>query len=260
MLTIDRLSFSYGAVQALREVKMTMADGRVTCIMGRNGVGKTTLLKNLMGILRPSSGKVEAGGMDLTWMSSHQHARAGMALVAQGRQIFPKLSVEENLRVGLSALEPPRGMFSKLAASLTSSNSGSDSLRPQSPNGKHREIPAMIYDLFPVLKTMGRRMGGDLSGGQQQQLAIARALVGQPKILLLDEPTEGIQPNIITQIGHVLHHLVDQMGMTVVLVEQYLDFVKEFGHQFYIMNRGRVVAEGPTTDLSPEIIRSHLSV
>ncbi len=265
MLTIDRLSFSYGAVQALREVTMTMADGKVTCVMGRNGVGKTTLLKNLMGILRPSSGSIEAGGIDLTWLSSHQHARAGMAFVAQGRQIFPKLSVEENLRVGLSALSTTRRVIPKWARDLVpgaSKSSGPESLRPQAPaaNGRPREIPEMIYELFPVLKTMGRRMGGDLSGGQQQQLAIARALVGQPKILLLDEPTEGIQPNIITQIGHVLHHLVDQMGMTVVLVEQYLDFVKEFGHQFYIMNRGRVVAEGATSELSPEIIRSHLSV
>jgi urea transport system ATP-binding protein len=265
MLTIDRLSFAYGAVQALREVKMTMADGRVTCIMGRNGVGKTTLLKNLMGILRPSSGSVQAGGMDLTRLSSHQHARAGMALVAQGRQIFPKLTVEENLRVGLSALGTTRRVVPKWARALMPGGlkaSSPESLRAQAPapNGRQREIPEMVYELFPVLKTMGRRMGGDLSGGQQQQLAIARALVGQPKILLLDEPTEGIQPNIITQIGHVLHRLVDQMGITVVLVEQYLDFVKEFGHQFYIMNRGRVVAEGATTDLSPEIIRSHLSV
>jgi urea transport system ATP-binding protein len=265
MLTVDRLSFSYGAVQALREVKMTMPDGRVTCIMGRNGVGKTTLLKNLMGILRPTAGKVEAGGMDLTRLSSHQHARAGMALVAQGRQIFPKLTVEENLRVGLAALGTTRRAMPKWARSMVpgaAKISGPETLRARAPalNGKHREIPQMVYDLFPVLKTMGRRMGGDLSGGQQQQLAIARALVGQPKILLLDEPTEGIQPNIITQIGHVLHHLVDQMQITVVLVEQYLDFVKEFGHQFYIMNRGRVVAEGATSDLSPEIIRSHLSV
>jgi len=264
MLTIDRLSFAYGAVQALREVSMKMPDGRVTCIMGRNGVGKTTLLKNLMGILRPSSGSIQAGGMDLTWLSSAQHARAGMALVAQGRQIFPKLTVEENLRVGLSALSPTSGKMSKLARALVpggSKTAGPESLRAQAPvNGRQGEIPQMIYDLFPVLKAMGRRYGGDLSGGQQQQLAIARALVGQPKILLLDEPTEGIQPNIITQIGHVLHHLVEQMGITVVLVEQYLDFVKEFGHQFYIMNRGRVVAEGPTSDLSPEIIRSHLSV
>ena len=149
----------------------------------------------------------------------------------QGRQIFPKLTVDENLRVGLQARTDGR-----------------------------RTIPDEIYELFPVLKTMARRMGGDLSGGQQQQLAIARALVGDPKVLLLDEPTEGIQPNIIQQIGHVLRKLVAERGMTVVLVEQYLDFVREFGQAFYIMNRGRVVAEGATAELTPEIVNQHLSV
>jgi urea transport system ATP-binding protein len=231
MLTVRNLSFSYGAVQALRDVSMTMADGKVTCVMGRNGVGKTTLMENLMGILRPAAGSVLCNDIDVTGIPAYRHAHAGIALVPQGRQIFPRLSVAENLEVGLAAVK-----------------------------GRKPEIPELIFELFPILKTMGRRMGGDLSGGQQQQLAIGRALVGQPKVLLLDEPTEGIQPNIIKQIGHVLHRLVNEMQMTIVLVEQYLDFVKEFGHQFYIMNRGRVVAEGATGDLSPEIIRRHLSV
>ena len=231
MLRVNNLSFSYGAVQALRDVSMVMADREVTCVMGRNGVGKTTLMENLMGILRPRSGSVICNDTDVTYFPAHRHAHAGMALVAQGRQIFPRLTVEENLKVGLAAVK-----------------------------GRKAEVPEIVYELFPILKSMARRMGGDLSGGQQQQLAIGRALVGRPKVLLLDEPTEGIQPNIIKQIGVVLHRLIDEMQMTIVLVEQYLDFVKEFGHQFYIMNRGRVVADGTTRDLSPEIIRRHLSV
>jgi len=231
VLSVRQLSFSYGAVKALRDINMTMGEGKVTCVMGRNGVGKTTLMKNIMGVLRPSAGAVLVGDTDLTRLPANRRARAGLALVPQGRQIFPKLTVEENLQVGLAA---------------------------RSDRGK--KIPPQVFDLFPVLKTMSKRMGGDLSGGQQQQLAIARALVGQPKILLLDEPTEGIQPNIIQQIGQVLHHLVGEMKMTVVLVEQYLDFVKEFGHHFYIMNRGQVVVEGTTAELTAEIIARHLSV
>ncbi len=230
MLTIKDLSFSYGSVRALREVNMTMLTGKVTCVMGRNGVGKTTLMKNIMGVLQSSSGSVLCDDQDITRLPPYRRSRAGLALVPQGRQIFPKLTVAENLEVGLSAA-----------------------------GGRIRAVPQSVYELFPIVKSMGKRLGGDLSGGQQQQLAIARALVSQPKVLLLDEPTEGIQPNIITQIGKVLHHLVEQLKMTVVLVEQYLDFVKEFGHHFYIMNRGRVVAEGGTSELT-EIVHQHLSV
>jgi urea transport system ATP-binding protein len=199
--------------------------------MGRNGVGKTTLMKTLMGLFRPTGGSVTLGALDVTPLAANRRAKAGIALVPQGRQIFPKLTVEENLIVGLEARA----------------------------DGK-RKIPPDVYDLFPVLKQMSARMGGDLSGGQQQQLALARALVGDPKVLLLDEPTEGIQPNIIQQIGHVLRKLVDERGMTVVLVEQYLDFVKEFGHRFYAMNRGRVVADGTTEQLTPDVVAQHLSV
>src|SRR5579859_4882666 len=218
-------------VQALRNVTMSMGRGRVTCVMGRNGVGKTTLMKTIMGLLRQSSGDVVLGDRVVSKLPASKRARSGIALVPQGRQIFPKLTVEENLRVGLQAR--------------------TDGVRT---------IPVELYELFPVLKTMSRRMGGDLSGGQQQQLAIARALAGNPKVLLLDEPTEGIQPNIIQQIGHILRKLVTERGMTIVLVEQYLDFVREFGQYFYIMNRGRVVSERETAQLTPEIVNQHLSV
>jgi urea transport system ATP-binding protein len=231
MLSIRKLDFSYGMVRTLREVNMEIAAGRVTCVMGRNGVGKTTLMKTIMGLLAPSSGSIELAGRDITQLIASRRARSGIALVPQGRQIFPKLTVEENLKVGLQAR----------------------------PDGS-RTIPGEVFDLFPVLKTMSHRMGGDLSGGQQQQLAIARALAGDPKVLLLDEPTEGIQPNIIQHIGEVLRDLVNKRKMTVVLVEQYLDFVREFGTSFYILNRGAVVAEGNTADLTPKIVDEHLSV
>ncbi len=231
MLSIQHLSFSYGMVSALHDVNMKMEPGKVTCVMGRNGVGKTTLMKNIIGLLRPKSGAIELGGKDVSGLPASKRAKAGIALVPQGRQIFPKLTVEENLLVGLQARSDGR-----------------------------RTIPEDCYEIFPVLKTMSRRMGGDLSGGQQQQLAIARALAGNPKVLLLDEPTEGIQPNIIQQIGVILRRLVTERNMTIVLVEQYLDFVREFGHQFYIMNRGRVAAEGLTSDLNSDIIHQHLSV
>ena len=230
MLATENLSFSYGMVQALRDVTMTMAPGRITCVMGRNGVGKTTLMKTMMGLLRQTAGTIKMGDKDLSKLPANRRAHSGLALVPQGRQIFPKLTIEENLRIGLEA------------------------------PGRPAVIPEEVYEMFPVLKQMSKRMGGDLSGGQQQQLAIARALVGDPKVLLLDEPTEGIQPNIIQQIGQCLRQLVEQRGMTIVLVEQYLDFVREFGQYFYIMNRGRVVAEGETAQLTTEMVHQHLSV
>ena len=231
MLEVKNLSFSYGAVAALHDVSMQMPAGQITCITGRNGVGKTTLIKNIMGLLRPSAGSVRMGETDLTPLPPNRRAKRGVGLVPQGRQIFPKLTVRENLVVGLQA-RPDGG----------------------------RSIPDDIYDTFPVLKQMADRRGGDLSGGQQQQLAIARALVGDPTVLLLDEPTEGIQPNIIQQIGEVLRDLATRRNMTVVLVEQYLDFVKEFGQSFYILSRGRVVAGGATGELTPQMVERHLSV
>jgi urea transport system ATP-binding protein len=231
MLSIQNLSFSYGMVEALRDVSMSMTTKQITCVMGRNGVGKTTLMNNIMGLLKPKTGTVHLDATNLSPLPASKRAKAGVALVPQGRQIFPRLTVEENLRIGLEAR-----------------------------TDGEKVIPPELYDLFPVLKTMSRRMGGDLSGGQQQQLAIARALAGNPKVLLLDEPTEGIQPNIIQQIGQVLRQLVEQREMTVVLVEQYLDFVREFGQAFYIMNRGKVVASGATAELTQEMVNQHLTV
>ncbi len=231
MLSVTDLSFSYGAVQALGKINMLMPAAEMTCVMGRNGVGKTTLMKNIMGTLKHRGGSIWMDGHDLSKLPAHLRAKRGLALVPQGRQIFAKLTVAENLRVGLEAR-----------------------------NDGLKVVPEEVYELFPVLKTMAKRMGGDLSGGQQQQLAIARALVGEPKVLLLDEPTEGIQPNIIQQIGQVLRSQVQTKGMTIVLVEQYLDFVREFGNRFYIMNRGQVVAEGLTAALDNELVKKHLSV
>ena len=230
MLTIKDLSFSYGSVRALNGVSMDFPAGQITCIMGRNGVGKTTLMRTLMGQMKASSGSIRLGERELITTPAHVRSRAGIALVPQGREIFPKLTVLENLEVGLAAR--------------------SDGLK---------KVPDALIDLFPILRQFAKRMGGDLSGGQQQQLAIARALVGQPKVLLLDEPTEGIQPNIIQDIGRVLQRLAGE-GMTVVLVEQYLEFVKEIGQRFYLMNRGAVVASGTTAELTDAHVSEHLSV
>ncbi|MCS5632016.1 MAG: urea ABC transporter ATP-binding subunit UrtE [Pirellulaceae bacterium] len=231
MLKIEQVSFSYGSIRTLREVDMVMQPGEVTCIVGRNGVGKTTLLKNIMGVLKPNSGSITVDDRVVTNMTAYKRARIGLGLVPQGRQIFPRMTVEENLFVGLEASPVPT-----------------------------RNIPEFVYDLFPVLQEMKGRVGGDLSGGQQQQLAIARTLVGSPKVMLLDEPTEGIQPNIIQYIGQVLQQLAREQNMTIILVEQYLDFVHEFGDRFYLMNRGKSVAGGTTDELTAELTKKYLSV
>lgn len=231
MLNVQNLSFSYGEVQVLRELDVHVPAETIVSVMGRNGVGKTTLMNNIIGLLKPSSGSIQIGDRELVGVPTHRRIRAGLAYVPQGRMIFPKLTVEENLRVGLAARED-----------------------------KIKQIPEEIYDLFPILKEMGKRMGGDLSGGQQQQLAIGRALVTDPKVLILDEPTEGIQPNIIQQIGSVLRKLVETQQMTILIVEQYLEFVREFCQQFYIMNRGEIVAHGETDTLSQSMIQEYLSV
>ena len=231
MLSLSHISFSYGLVQILDDVSIEVPKAKVVCIMGRNGVGKTTLMRNIVGLEKASKGSVTLDGQDISKVPARRRAQSGLALVPQGRMIFPRLTVKENLEVGLSARTDGR-----------------------------RTIPEEIYELFPVLKEMGARQGGNLSGGQQQQLAIGRALVGEPRVLLLDEPTEGIQPNIIQAIGQVLLRLVSEKEMTVVLVEQYVDFIKEFGDHFYIMNRGRVVANGDTPQLSEANVQQHLSV
>ncbi len=230
MLTISNLNFAYGGVTALTDVSLQAPAGAITCVMGRNGVGKTTLMQNIMGLLKPASGSIGLDGVDQVGRAASARAKSGIALVPQGRMIFPKLTVEENLRVGLQA----------------------------NPNGL-KAVPERVYETFPILKEFVARKGGDLSGGQQQQLAIARAMVGEPKVMLLDEPTEGIQPNIIQEIGRVLKTLASE-GMAVVLVEQYLDFVKEFGDGFAVMNRGAVVARGAIAELSAEIERDYLGV
>ena len=230
-LNISALEVAYGAVTAVAGVSLTAAAGEVTCIMGRNGVGKTTLLRAIMGQHKTRAGVVELSGREITRLPAHDRARAGIALVPQGREIFPRLTVRENLEVAFSA----RG---------------------------RREAGAIdeVMGMFPILKQFAKRMGGDLSGGQQQQLAIARALVGKPSVLLLDEPTEGIQPNIIDEIGAVLRRLAAERGLAVVLVEQYVAFVRETGHRFYAMDRGRIVASGTTAELTDEVVARHLNV
>jgi len=231
MLSCSNIHFAYGSVQVLHDVSIEVPKAKVVCVMGRNGVGKTTLMRNIVGLEKASKGRVTLDGRNISKQPARKRAQSGLALVPQGRMIFPRLSVRENLEVGLSARTDGR-----------------------------RKIPEEIYELFPVLHEMGERQGGNLSGGQQQQLAIGRALVGEPRVLLLDEPTEGIQPNVIQAIGQVLRRLVSEKEMTVVLVEQYVDFIKEFGDHYYIMNRGRVVANGDTPQLSESIVRQHLGV
>ncbi|MDF7800347.1 urea ABC transporter ATP-binding subunit UrtE [Pontiellaceae bacterium B1224] len=228
MLNVEKLSFSYGGVQALTDVTMEVPTGEMVCIMGRNGVGKTTLVRNIMGLLSLSFGSVTLDEVEISALPPHRRVRQGMAYVPQGRQIFPRLTVEENLRTGLAS--------------------------------RSDEIPPEVFEYFPVLDEMRARMGGDLSGGQQQQLAIARALVTKPSLLILDEPTEGIQPNIIQRIGEVLSMLSKEQGMTILIVEQYLDFVKEFSDRFVLMNRGRVVASDVIDQLSEELIEEYLHV
>lgn len=221
----------YGGTQILWDVDLSIAAGSCTCIMGRNGVGKTTLLKCLMGLLPVNTGEIHLAGDDFTRQSAETRARNGIGFVPQGRDIFPLLTVEENLRVGLAAR-----------------------------TDKSKKIPEKIFQLFPVLGDMLGRLGGDLSGGQQQQLAIGRALVIEPKVLILDEPNEGIQPNIVKQIGDVIRLLNERDGMTVLLVEQKLAFARRVGRDFRLMEKGRVVASGTMSELSDEMIKKHLAV
>ncbi len=231
VLAVKGLHVNYGESQILRDVNLDLIPGTITALMGRNGVGKTTLLKSIMGLLPAKKGTVLFEGRTLNGLPPEKRARSGIAYVPQGREIFPKLTIEENLLIGLQA-------------------------RPD----RLKKIPAEeVYSLFPFLANMRRRLGGNLSGGQQQQLAIARALLGKPKILLLDEPTEGIQPSIIDEIENVLNGLKANGEIAILLVEQYLAFARRLGDQYYIMERGTMVQTGKTAELTEESVKRHLA-
>jgi urea transport system ATP-binding protein len=229
MLELTAVNQFYGESHTLRDVDLTVPKGSCICLMGRNGVGKTTLLKALMGLLPIASGSVRFDGKAFQGLPPEARARSGIAYVPQGRDIFPLLTVEENLRAGM------------VAAGV-------------------RKIPGVAFELFPVLKTMLRRRGGDLSGGQQQQLAIARALVLGPKLMILDEPTEGIQPNIVHEIGDIILRLNREQGLTVLLVEQKIAFARRVAQRFCILDKGRNVATGDMAELSETLINQHLRV
>jgi urea transport system ATP-binding protein len=231
MLKATGIDLFYGASQALHGVSLDARPGQVTCILGRNGVGKTSLIRAMSGLTTIKAGALMLGDQDITKMTAADRAKQGVALVPQGRDIFAQLTVEENLKTGFAVL--PR---------------------------KDRNIPLEIFELFPVLKSMLQRRGGDLSGGQQQQLAIARALVMRPKLLLLDEPTEGIQPSIIKDIERVIALLRDRGTMAIVLVEQYFDFAKRLADNFIVLDRGRTVLAGDRNVLETTDVRSHLTV
>lgn len=231
MLQIKDLNQFYGESHILWDIDVDIKKGDCVCLMGRNGVGKTTLLKTVMGLLATKSGVIEFDGANLTNMDASVRARHGIGYVPQGREIFPQLTVEENLKIGLG-----------------------------SRRDKVSEIPGHIFDMFPVLKQMLHRRGGDLSGGQQQQLAIGRALVLDPKLLILDEPTEGIQPNIVRDIGDVITRLNQEHQITILLVEQKLPFARRVGKQFIVMERGRCAATGAMEELDDKIISQYLTV
>ena len=231
MLRVEGLNQFYGESHTLWDVGLTIPEGTCMCLMGRNGVGKTTLLKAIMGLLPIKSGKVHFNGQDVSNLATDVRVRRGIGYVPQGREIFPRLTVEENLRVGLSARQ--------------------DGLK---------EIPENIYQLFPVLKQMLRRNGGDLSGGQQQQLAIGRALATNPKLLIFDEPTEGIQPNIVHDIGTIIQQLNQKEKITVLLVEQKLPFARRVASDFCIMEKGKILAGGKIPELTDALVHKHLAV
>ena len=230
-LALKGIEQFYGESHTLWDVSFSLPEGKCTCLMGRNGVGKTTLLKTVMGLVPAASGSARYAGTELLGKRPGARAKLGIGYVPQGREIFPQLTVEENLQIGLPARRD-----------------------------RVRSIPEQIYALFPVLKDMRNRRGGDLSGGQQQQLAIGRALVLDPKLLILDEPAEGIQPNIVAEIGQLIGRLCKEFRMTVLLVEQKLPFVRKYADEFIILNKGRVVANGELDVLTDDLVASHLVV
>jgi len=231
MLQITGLNQFYGGSHTLWDVDMSVPQGSCTCLMGRNGMGKTTLLRSIMGLLPVASGQVLFDGQDLCTLPAEERAHLGIGYVPQGREIFSQLTVEENLRIGLAARRSPS-----------------------------RAVPEQIFEIFPVLRQMLRRRGGDLSGGQQQQLAIGRALVLEPRLLILDEPTEGIQPGIVHQIGDILLRLNRETGLTVLLVEQKLPFARRVASDVRILDKGRVVVSGGIDALTDAVVAQHLTV
>lgn len=231
ILEIEKINQYYAQSHTLWDLSLEIERGKCTCIMGRNGVGKTTLAKSIMGLLSIKNGSINYQGKDISELTSDKRASLAIGYVPQGREIFPQLSVAENLQIGL--LGNRNGL---------------------------KNVPEKIYELFPVLKEMLGRKGGDLSGGQQQQLAIARALCIEPELLILDEPSEGIQPNIVQQIGEVIDYLTKKEGISVIIVEQKLPFARRHGDNFYLLDRGSVVSSGLMSELSDEIVKQYLSV
>lgn len=234
VLNVTGLDVYYGESHILRQVDLNIFPGQMVCLIGRNGVGKTTCLKTIMGLLKPRQGDITYHNQSIVRKTPDKRAKLGIGYVPQGREIIPRLTVKENLLLGQEAL-------------------------PKSSPKSHAELLDRVFDLFPVLKDMLWRMGGDLSGGQQQQLAIGRALMGDPQLLVLDEPTEGIQPSIILEIEAAVKRIIAETGMSVLLVEQHLHFVRQ-ADWYYAMQRGGIVASGPTTQLSQDVIQEFLSV
>ena len=230
MLKVNNLCSYYGESIILKDVNLKVEPGKVTCLLGRNGVGKSTFLKSVMGLVKTPRGSVHLNNENITKLPTYNRARKGIGYVPQGRDIFPQLTVYENLLLGMER------------------------------NNKKEFVEDEIFELFPILKTMYKRRGGDLSGGQQQQLAIARALVSEPKILLLDEPTEGIQPSIIQDIGRVIKKLKISGNVTMLIVEQYLEFVMDVADYFYVMDKGSIVLEGKTEGTDPQKIQEKIAI